>query len=184
MAQKQTDLLEENNNQKEKIKEKRIEEEMNRIAVFYAAMDENQKSLVIPLIQNCAFMKVTLEDLQEIINSEGVVDKYQNGANQYGLKQSATLQSYNSLIKNYSAVIKTLSTLLPPKRRSSLTPSLRVPTQEEQEAERQRQKKLQQEREAEFSRADKYQKLRNAGYDVGTFGSFDPEDWREALATV
>ena len=58
-------------------------------------------------------MKVTLEDLQRIINEEGVTETYQNGANQRGIKQSATLQSYNSLIKNYASVIKTLSQLLP-----------------------------------------------------------------------
>ena len=50
-------------------------------------------------------MKVTLEDLQEAINENGVTEEYQNGANQRGIKQSATLQSYNALIKNYASVI-------------------------------------------------------------------------------
>ena len=58
-------------------------------------------------------MRVTLDDLQEIIKTEGVVDTYQNGATQSGKKQSATLQSYNALIKNYNTVIKTLINLLP-----------------------------------------------------------------------
>ena len=59
-------------------------------------------------------MRATLEDLQEIINREGVVDEYKNGANQYGTKQSATLQSYNALVKNYTTVQRQLLQLLPP----------------------------------------------------------------------
>ena len=70
-----------------------------------------------PLLQNAAFMAITLEDLQETINAEGATDEYQNGANQRGIKQSATLQSYNALIKNYTTVIKTLSSILPPEEK-------------------------------------------------------------------
>ena len=69
----------------------------------------------------------------------GVTDVYQNGANQHGKKQSATLQSYNSLIKNYAGVIKTLSQLVPPaKKKESLSPVLapRQKTDAEIEAER------------------------------------------------
>ena len=36
-----------------------------------------------------------------------------NGLNQCGKKQSATLQAYNSLVKNYSTVVKMLNNLLP-----------------------------------------------------------------------
>lgn len=94
--------------------------------------------MALPLLQNASFMKVTLEDLQEIINEEGVTDVYQNGANQHGKKQSATLQSYNSLIKNYANVIKTLSQLVPPAKKESLSPVLapRQKTDAEIEAER------------------------------------------------
>ena len=94
--------------------------------------------MALPLLQNAAFMKVTLEDLQEIINNEGVTDVYQNGANQHGKKQSATLQSYNSLIKNYANVIKTLSHLVPPAKKETLSPALapRQKTEAEIEAER------------------------------------------------
>ena len=100
-----------------KSKEARIKDELNRISAFFEDADGNQRAIVTPLIQNAAFMKVTLEDLQEIINAEGVTDEYQNGANQRGIKQSATLQSYNSLIKNYASVIKALSQIVPPEKK-------------------------------------------------------------------
>lgn len=86
-------------------------------------------------------MKVTLEDLQKVINTEGVTEEYQNGANQRGVKQSAALQSYNSLIKNYASVIKALSQLLPPEKKATAYSSFQIlnpreKTEEELEAER------------------------------------------------
>ena len=103
-------------------KEKRIKKELSRISVYFDDVAENQRAIVAPLLQNAAFMKVTLEDLQAEINANGPTDEYQNGANQRGIKQSATLQSYNALIKNYASVIKTLSQLLPPEKKATLTP--------------------------------------------------------------
>lgn len=100
-------------------KEKRIFSELTRISVYFDSLDENQRAVIAPLIQNAAFMKITLEDLQRIINDEGVIDTYQNGANQRGTKQSAALQSYNALVKNYAAVIKSLFSFLPPAERQA-----------------------------------------------------------------
>lgn len=97
----------------EKSKDKRIKAEIERLSNLFSKAAENQRNIIAPLIQNSAFMRVTLEDLQEIINRDGVVDEYRNGATQYGTKQSATLQSYNALIKNYTTVQKQLLQLLP-----------------------------------------------------------------------
>ena len=72
-----------------------------------------------PLLQNAAFMKVTLEDLQKAINENGVTDSYQNGANQSGTKASADLQAYNSLAKVYNALMDKLSAKLPKEIRQS-----------------------------------------------------------------
>ena len=136
--------VENSNNFDELGKEKRIFKELERISRFFEKVDINQKALVGPLLQNAAFMKVTLEDLQKQINSEGVTEVYQNGANQQGVKQSATLQSYNALIKNYTSVIKALSNVLPPAEKQTL-PSVtswlpREKTKEEIEEEVRREK--------------------------------------------
>lgn len=101
---------------KERTKEERISEELKRISDLFPDLDSKQRSAIMPLIQNAAFMKVSLEDLQEIINRDGVTEVYQNGANQYGVKQSAAVQSYNVMIKNYAAAIKTISSMIPPDR--------------------------------------------------------------------
>lgn len=102
-------------------KEKRIQEEIDRLTVFYDDVDEAQKAVVTPLIKNAAFMRVTLEDLQDQINEEGPVDEYQNGEGQFGKKQSAALQSYNALLKSYSNTTKLLFTNLSYIRKESPT---------------------------------------------------------------
>lgn len=110
----------------EKSKEKRIEEELQRIGQWFSDLDENQLAIVDPLLQNAAFMRCTLDDLQKIINQEGTIDKYMNGATQFGLKTSASLQSYNSLIKNYAAVVKVLLSYLPKMKREQAGSELNV----------------------------------------------------------
>lgn len=94
-------------------KRERIEKELARISVYFEQVDANQRAMAQPLLQNAAFMAITLQDLQEAINAEGVTDTYRNGATQYGTKCSASLQAYNTTVKNYAAVIKTLAQLLP-----------------------------------------------------------------------
>lgn len=122
---------------KEISKENRIKTELERISIFYEEIAENQRAIVAPLLQNAAFMKVTLEDIQDAINESGPTDEYQNGANQHGIKQSAMLQSYNALIKNYASVIKTLSSLLPYTVKNNLlsVPSWSAPEKTDEELE-------------------------------------------------
>ena len=96
-----------------KSKDQRIIAEFARISAYFTAMAENQRAIITPLIQNAAFMKVALEDLQAEINENGVTEEYKNGENQYGIKQSAALQSYTALIAKYHGVIDKLLQRLP-----------------------------------------------------------------------
>ena len=141
-------------------KEARIKDELKRISAFFEDVEDNKRAIVGPLLQNASFMKITLEDLQEIINQDGVVDEYKNGANQYGVKQSATLQSYNALVKNYVSVIKSLDQFLPYKKTvPTSSPWLpREKTPEELEAEEKEQERIEREREEDFELAVAYQK--------------------------
>ena len=108
-----------------KLKSTRINEEFARLKAKYQTLPENQMAIVEPLLQNAAFMKITLDDLQVVINDEGCSEEYMNGANQYGKKASAALQAYNSLIKNYNTVSERLSKLLPPDKQESLLERMR-----------------------------------------------------------
>ena len=100
-------------------KDQRIRREYQRMKKLFSAMPENELKFCDPLLQNAAFMKVTLEDLQKQINENGTSDSYQNGANQSGTKASADLQAYNSLAKVYNALMDKLSGKLPKEIRKS-----------------------------------------------------------------
>ncbi len=106
-------------NKAELSKDQRIRQEYERMKELFAALPENELRFCDPLLQNAAFMKVTLEDLQDSINRNGVTDDYQNGANQSGTKASADLQAYNSLAKVYNALMDKLSAKLPKEVRKS-----------------------------------------------------------------
>ena len=57
-------------------------------------------------------MGASLYELRTIIAEKGYTEEYQNGANQKGVKKSAEIEIYNTMIKNYMAVIKQLTELL------------------------------------------------------------------------
>lgn len=75
--------------------------------------------LVTPLIEKAAFMGIELDDLGKIIEAEGWTSEYKNGENQYGTKKSPEAETYIALSKNYAAIIKQLTDLVPPAKRKS-----------------------------------------------------------------
>ena len=100
-------------------KEGRIKTEYDRMKKLFASLPENELRFCDPLLQNAAFMCVTLQDLQEAINEKGTSDVYKNGRNQSGTKASADLQAYNSVAKVYNALMDKLSAKLPKEVRQS-----------------------------------------------------------------
>lgn len=92
---------------------KRIKTEKQKLTRQFSKVDPKKKKLVTSLIENAAFMIVTLEDLQEEINRIGPVSVYQNGENQWGTKKSPEVDVYNTMIKNHMAIMKQLTDLAP-----------------------------------------------------------------------
>ena len=64
------------------------------------------------LIKNVAFMTVTLNKLQKEINEKGVIEKFEQGKQNF-LRESPALKSYNATFKNYTSAIKQLNDLVP-----------------------------------------------------------------------
>ena len=111
---------------RKKKKENRIKDEKKRLKEIFAELEENKRNLVTPLIEKAAFMSIELDDLQETIEQEGWTSEYKNGENQYGTKKSPEAETYIALSKNYAAVIKQLTELLPAaKRKESRLAALR-----------------------------------------------------------
>ena len=98
-------------------KEEKIKREVNRLKRTFKDLDKNKLATVLPLIQDAAFMSVTLEELREAINRDGCVSEYKNGENQYGMKKSPEVEIHIAMTKNHATVLKHLATLVPPEKR-------------------------------------------------------------------
>ena len=97
----------------EKEKQKRIKIEIKRLESIYKDLSKNTKKLVKTLIETAAFLSVSLEDLQNHINLEGVICTYQNGENQWGTKKSPEVEVHLSMTKNLTQIMKQLTDLIP-----------------------------------------------------------------------
>lgn len=86
---------------------------MRKLKRIFKNIDENKQKIVAPLIESAAFMAQELQKLQRYIAEHGCTEEYQNGANQKGKKKSSEVEVFNAMIKNYSAIIKQLTDMLP-----------------------------------------------------------------------
>lgn len=87
--------------------------EFNRLKKIYSEISPEQQVICYSMLEEAAFLKVTLEDLRAEISENGTVDEYKNGANQFGTKVSANLQSYNSTLKNYFVLLEKIMKMFP-----------------------------------------------------------------------
>ena len=92
---------------------KRKSKELNKLKKIFKEIEPGKRQTVEKLIANAAFMAESLDELQETIREKGFTEEYQNGANQYGIKKCSEVEIYNTMIKNYSSIIKQLVDLLP-----------------------------------------------------------------------
>lgn len=106
-------MAENKSNYTEKEKNKLITAEITRLNELCAVMSEDRIATAKGLIEEAAFMSVTLRDIRATVNKEGVTSIYQNGENQWGTKKSPEVEVYNTMIKNYLQVMKQIVELLP-----------------------------------------------------------------------
>ncbi len=101
----------------DKSKDKKIKSEVSRLKKIFKNLDENKKKILEPIIESTAFLRVSMGELSEIINSEGYTEEYINGKNQSGIKKSAEVDIYTQMSKNLTANIKLLCDNSPPEDR-------------------------------------------------------------------
>ena len=69
---------------------------------------EEKKRLVKATIDDVAFLSVSMQELRDQINRHGMEIEYQNGANQWGTKQSPAVLSYLQMSQKQTAAMKIL----------------------------------------------------------------------------
>lgn len=89
-----------------------IKREVNRLTKLFVEVEQKRRLASKGLIEEAAFMRVTLGELKNQINAEGPIDEMQQG--EYSiLREHPALRSYNTTLQRYSGVIKQLTDLLP-----------------------------------------------------------------------
>lgn len=90
-----------------------IKAEKAKLIGTYSRLESKTKKSVSSLVDEAAFMAASLYELRTIINEKGYTEEYQNGENQKGVKKCSEVEIYIQLSKNYMAIIKQLTDLLP-----------------------------------------------------------------------
>ncbi|MCQ3908933.1 MAG: hypothetical protein MJ200_05420 [Mycoplasmoidaceae bacterium] len=105
-------MVKEKSIKKELTKEQRIKKERNRLIKIYKYLPDKEYKTSQKLIDNVAFMAITLEDLMNTINNDTLVKETVN-ASQTFVKEHPALSAYNKMYANFLKGITQLSSLLP-----------------------------------------------------------------------
>ena len=89
-----------------------IKNEKKKLKQILSQIDENLLKICDSLVENIAFMTVTLDSLVETMKAKGVKEFYKNGKNQFGYKESVEVRVYNTMQKNYQSSMKVLIDML------------------------------------------------------------------------
>lgn len=99
---------------KENTKQERTTAEEARLREIYKDIGKNNKAIVDGLIIRAAYMRVTLEDYEKDLDTNGYVEMFSQSdkAPSYE-RERPVARLYNTMNKNYQSIIKQLSDLLP-----------------------------------------------------------------------
>ena len=93
--------------------EERIQEEERRLTETFRDLPAKRKAAAQGLVRRAAFMRVSLEDLEEELNTNGFTELFSQGDQEPYLRERPTSKVYCSLNANYQKIIKQLTELLP-----------------------------------------------------------------------
>lgn len=96
-----------------KEKEKKIKAEKNRLNLIYKEMSDDKKRLVIGLVQRQAYLRISLDELENDLNENGYTEPFSQGNQEPYDRKRPNADIYTSMIANYMKIVKQLSDLLP-----------------------------------------------------------------------
>jgi hypothetical protein len=99
-------------------KEERIKAEIKRVRRIFAnipSMDKKKRILYDDLLNNIAFMRVSMEEAKALINEQGVCEPYTSGNNTF-LREHPAVKVFTTFSQRYLATIKQVIDMLPPEK--------------------------------------------------------------------
>ena len=99
---------------KEITKAERISTEDKRLRKIYKDLKKDKIATVDGLIRRAAYMRITLEDMEIDLDTNGFVELFsQSEKTEPYERERPVARLYNTMNKNYQSIIKQLSDLLP-----------------------------------------------------------------------
>lgn len=94
-------------------RDKLLKKNINKYKRIFKNIDEDKKTFIEKLYVEAAFMEQTLFELQERIKEEGAVKTFTNGNGFEVVQEHPASKTYNTMIRNYNGIIKTLIEHIP-----------------------------------------------------------------------
>lgn len=93
-------------------REKKIKQEVNRIKKLYKDFEKDKAKVLEGLINQAAFLKITLEDLKEDLLKNGLIELFEQGEQCFN-RERPECKIYSTFMQRYSNTMKQLVDLLP-----------------------------------------------------------------------
>lgn len=97
---------------KEVDKDTLVNREINRLTRFFEDIDRKKRLTAKGLIEEAAFMKITLQELKAEIDKAGPIDEMPQGDYSI-LREHPALKAYNTMVQRYTNIINQLINLHP-----------------------------------------------------------------------
>lgn len=97
---------------KNKDKDRLVNNEINRLTKLFKDIEANRRLTAKGLIEEAAYMKITLQELKVEIDKHGPIDEMPQGDYSI-LREHPALKSYNTMVQRYTNIIDKLTNLHP-----------------------------------------------------------------------
>lgn len=89
-----------------------VNREINRLTNFFKDIDRNRRLTAKGLIEEAAYMRITLQQLKAEVDKDGPIDEMPQGDYSI-LREHPALKSYNTMVQRYTIIIDKLVNLHP-----------------------------------------------------------------------
>ena len=95
-------------------KDERIKKEISRLSRIFTKIDKKGKAVIDGLIKRAAYMRITLEDMEEDLDTNGFTEMFSQSEKLDPYERERPVaRLYNSMNKNFQSIMKQLSDFLP-----------------------------------------------------------------------
>lgn len=93
-------------------KQAQIKKEITKLRRLFKSLPKEKQRAAEGLIQEAAFMRVTLEETRYIIDHQGILEYFVQGSQNF-LREHPATKVYNTMINRYASVCKQLFDMIP-----------------------------------------------------------------------